>query len=590
MKSVGKRRSIPVRRGDEGFALVLTLLVVLVIGVLATGAVVVGGNHLLVNRYYERGSVLDTAAEGGLELARATINGDPTLYPDDGFVVLENGVQVRDHNNVPIPGVRRWLYAGPTGVTTGQYGVFGSIVSVVRDDGGGVAIRRSQVFQESFARYAYFTDVEPSNIFFGGGDQIFGPLHSNDHVKIHSTGATFHGEVRTHRTVQGQGFGTFMQGYEENVSYIPMPETQDLNRLRTHAQQGGTHFISNTNGAEGGATLRIDFVAIDTDGDGSVTGDNEGFFRVYRSNNWRYVTAKMPQSGGMTNSPNCGRYDVPGGTFSPVTEFGQPGTGYFSQSRTAVLATATRRCWLGGADELHNGFQPVDAFGEWLPWTGPIHASVAGRPDAAYLFPLSRALNPEFKGVIFVDGKVAISGRLRGRVTLASNHNIVIADNIRYATDPGAGTCQDILGLFSGRNVVVSDNLITAPQQPGPGNNWFSYKPDTDEFIHAVVLALQNFTAENFNTGATTAERCEGTQWGRGCLYLTGGIIQTTRGAVGTTAGTGYLKRYSYDTCAASNPPPYFPTTGHFARGQHYQVDPANFSVAQYYDLLTPES
>ncbi len=37
-------------------------------------------------------------------------------------------------------------------------------------------------------------------------------------------------------------------------------------------------------------------------------------------------------------------------------------------------------------------------------------------------------------------------------------------------------------------------------------------------------------------------------------------------------------------------PAPYFPTTGHFARGHYYEVDPVGFDVAQYYQMLTPPS
>ena len=82
---------------------------------------------------------------------------------------LESAAEVVDGNGRAIPGVKRWLYAGPTGVTSGQYGIFGSIVAIVRDDGGGEVIRRTQVSQESFAKFAYFTDIEPSYISFGGG-------------------------------------------------------------------------------------------------------------------------------------------------------------------------------------------------------------------------------------------------------------------------------------------------------------------------------------------------------------------------------------------------------------------------------------
>jgi hypothetical protein len=111
---------------------------------------------------------------------------------------------------------------------------------------------------------------------------------------------------------------------------------------------------------------------------------------------------------------------------------------------------------------------------------------------------------------------------------------------------------------------------------------------DRNEFIHAVVLALDNFTVEDYDQGPTNAEKCESTNWGRGCLYLTGGIIQKTRGAVGLVDGHGYVKRYTYNTCALSEPPPYFPTTGHFVKNRIYELDPTNFDVAAWYAANQP--
>jgi hypothetical protein len=46
------------------------------------------------------------------------------------------------------------------------------------------------------------------------------------------------------------------------------------------------------------------------------------------------------------------------------------------------------------------------------------------------------------------------------------------------------------------------------------------------------------------------------------------------------------VKRYAYDRCGATAPPPYFPTTGHFTKGQRYWVDPAGSAVGSYFDLL----
>ncbi len=594
-------------RDEKGFALVLTLLVVLAIGALASGAVVVGSNQLLVSRYHERSGTLDSAAEAGVELGRALLNGDRTLYPDDGYTILEDGAPVLDASGNALPGVERSIYVGPSGVTSGQYGVFGSIVSVVKDGGGGVSIRRSQIFQESFAKYAYFTDIEPSNIAFGGGDQIWGPVHTNDDLKIYASGATFHNEARTAGQVVGSSFGTFMRGYEEEVPPIPMPETAELDRLRVQAQIGNTHFISTNNGLAGEATTRIEFVALDLNGDGSTNGDDEGFIKVYQSANPAWVVAKPPAGAAdLRNSWNCGR---------PVSGVFRTAASTNNANWENRVTNATRRCYLGGADELNipNGFQantpsasdpkggPAKPTGSWVQWSGALDPRVgpaltaAGMDpaQASYLHPITRRLNPDFKGVIFVDGKVALSGRLRGRVTVAATNNIIFADDIQYVTDPGLGTCQDIMGVFSGTNVVVSNNTLNAAFQGGTSSTWYTYDDSGDEFFHAVVLALNNFTVENFDTGATAAQACQGTPFGRGCMFLTGGIIQRTRGAVGTLfssgVGTGYLKRYSYDACAATNPPPYFPTTGHFARGQYYEVDPAGFDIDNYFALLTPE-
>lgn len=575
-------------RQRGGFALVTVLLVVMVVAVMVTGAAMIGSTHTLSNRYYERQGQLDAVALQGLELARAVLNGDSDIYPDSGYVILEDGVTPQDALGNPLSGVQRWTYAGPTGVTTGQYGVFGSIVSVARDGGGGVAIRRSQVFQESFARYAYFTDIEPSAISFGGGDQIFGPVHTNDDLKIYSSGATFHDETRTAGQVVGESYGTFHRGFEEDVPAIAMPETAELSALQTRAASAGVAFSTASPSGSGEAYLRIEFVALDLDGDGEVTGANEGFFKVYQSNEETWLSGDRP-GWGMRYAEHCGHYHDSGTTF--VSAADHPTNG--PDSYVAALSNSTRRCYLGGSDEIFGGFVANDGNGQWVARPGTPHPLIASRADAQYLFPLSRSMNPAFQGVIHVDGKVVISGRLRGRVTLAATDEIIIGDDLVYATDPGVGTCEDILGLFGGTDVVVADNALNTAQSPAGGSNEFTYDDTKDEFIHAIVLALDQFTVENYASGPTRPERCEGALWGRGCLYLTGGIIQNTRGAVGTiwaVGGTGYVKRYSYDRCGATAPPPYFPTTGHFSRGQRYWVDPAGFVVDDYFDLLTAGS
>src|SRR2546430_2718650 len=161
-------------RNERGIALVVVLLISLIVAVIAAGAALVASNTTLINSYTDRLSVLESAADAGIEEARSRINADKTLYPDSLYNTLESGALVKDNSGATIPGVTRSLYVGPTGISTGEYGVFGSVVSVVRDATGNTVVRRGEVVQESFSKYAYFTDKEGA-IVFGGGDQIFGP-------------------------------------------------------------------------------------------------------------------------------------------------------------------------------------------------------------------------------------------------------------------------------------------------------------------------------------------------------------------------------------------------------------------------------
>lgn len=587
---------------ERGIALVVVLLVVLAVAALVGGAALLGSGTAIISRRDARQSVLETAADAGLEEARSRINGarvtgDTTVFPDSGFRALETGAAVRDAGGATIPNVSRWLYVGPSGVTTGQYGVFGSIVAVTQDVQGDRVIRRNEVFQESFSKYAYFTTVE-GNILFANGDQIFGPVHSDDDLHIAPSGATFHGPVSTAKLIQGKANGVYQQGYREHAPFIAMPTTADLAKLKTQAQIGGTAITSTTFGNAGQATTRIEFVAVDLDNDNDSTDADEGFMKVYQvaspGNAWWVVADTFQWAGtgstnGVRNSPNCGHVDA--GVFKTF-ESHTATSGADAKSVAPGDTTKLRRCYLGGADELNSpiGFQSSDSRGRWLPWSGTVDPRLTALRglEAPYLWPLSRALNPNFKGVVYVDGKVAVSGKLRSRVTVAATDNIVIADDITYVTDPGTVNCADILGLFSGQDIVVADNLVNDPIPWLSGKTATHWDPEWDETIDGFVLALGMFTAQNYDQGSKDAEPCGGKKGGRGCLALTGGVVQTTRGPVGFTSGEGYVKRYAYDQCGATNPPPYFPTTGHFVPGHAYEVDPTGFDINAYWKLLTP--
>lgn len=628
-------------KARPGIALVVVVLVVMAVAAITAGASFLGLNTTLISKYHDRLSLLESVADAALERARSGVNGNDITYPDSGYVVFENGVTPTDASGNAIPGVQRWTYVGPTGITTGQYGVFGSVVTVVQDNTGNRIVRRLEIVQESFARFSYFTDFEGS-IVFGANDVLYGPVHSNDDVTIQAAnpGATFWGTLRTGGSISNRNWGNYNAGAFENVPEIDFPQTADLNKLLAQATIGGTNFTASNPTSPNSpdrATMRIEFVALDLNADGDSTDTDEGFMKIYRvtntANAWYVVadTNDYPGTGstdGLRSSPNCGHVLATSGTGQHTffkTFARHTGTSTSSRDQrpwatsTTHSSSTQRHCFLGGSDILNDnintGSNPYGTFrvaqvsptvvsgtddsgyGRWVPWTGTVDARVtAVRPrDAEFLWPISRDLNPNFKGVIHVTGKVAISGKLRGKVTLAATNNIIIADNLTYVTNPGGGTvpcnsdARDMLGLFSGTDVLMANNLLNSPWRPISGESYRTWASrGSDEYIHAVVLALDNFTVDDYDQGQTNVEDCSGANNERGCLNLIGGIIQRSRGPVGITDGRGYIKRYQYDQCAGLNPPPYFPTTGRFTRGHYYEVEPTNFNIDTYWAKLIP--
>lgn len=70
----------------------------------------------------------------------------------------------------------------------------------------------------SFAKFAYFSDNEPSTIFWQTGDTVWGPYHSNTKL-FYSGRPVFNGKVTTLNGKSGSGSGPkFNGGYETGVS------------------------------------------------------------------------------------------------------------------------------------------------------------------------------------------------------------------------------------------------------------------------------------------------------------------------------------------------------------------------------------
>jgi cytoskeletal protein CcmA (bactofilin family) len=152
----------------------------------------------------------------------------------------------------------------------------------------------------------------------------------------------------------------------------------------------------------------------------------------------------------------------------------------------------------------------------------------------------------DFNGVISSTQDISIKGQLNGELTVHSEKDIEITGDLTYSEDPRVNeNSDDILGLVSEGNVMIEKNAHL--------DHGYS-----DIEIHASIMALdQSFYVEDYNQGSP-----------RGEIELLGGIIQETRGAVGTFSGnstsTGFNKNYAYDQRLLRINPPFYPRESFF--------------------------
>jgi hypothetical protein len=652
------------KRQRRGIALVFVLVFVIAMAALAMSSIFMASSSNLLAKSYDRERDLKFAAEAALAMGKSRVNTDPlvlSMPAETLYRKIYDSTKVYRADNSEVPGLFVRVYVGQTGSTTGEAGRFASIVAEARDQRGNGFIRRLELTQESFAKFAYWSNDESNGnttIFFNNNDELWGPVWSNDTIHIGSGRAIFHDEVGTAKIIAGSNYGTFSKGKKERQKPIVLPSTAVLNNLQTYAGTYAftTRYAGSTN--VDNVLDRIEFVALDLNGNGSVLETNEGFFRVYQANTGREAALRgdWPNKYSTNNPPaasaveRCGDWHwMPGQAtekkFYPaivhntswfknsmdvgLQEHGTTaGTGstearglanaHSAATLDEIMRQPNARCYLAGdphlvsvdrptasyptADIQRGGddttFTPIGNFGRWIPYAtaangvavSPLVSAVRSGVEKQYLWPIDRSLNPSVRGVIYASGNIGVSGTLRGRVTLYSRGSIIFLDDVRYTSDPVKGVCLDILGLVADKDIVIADNALNMPIITEPSNNNYVYRnadESKDLTINAVMMSLgTSFRVQNYDQGPTNVNDCEGTNNGRGCIYLAGGIIQQARGAVGNAGGAGYSKRYSYDRCAAVQPPPYFPTTGRFQDNRYLELDPAGFKPYDYFNTL----
>ncbi len=226
-------------RSRRGIALFITLFFVGAVGALALSAIYLTENASLLGKSYDREDELKYAAEAALAMGKAELNYNPAALPSTSYVALMSNTPIATANGSTVPGLTVDLYAGQTGSTSGQFGRFASLVAKAHyPDGTGFA-RRLELTQQSFAIYAYWSNTE-AGVSFGGGDQLFGPVWSNDNINILSSGASFRDDVGTAGTISGTSYGIFSKGYLINQKPISLPSLSSLSTLSALGD-GGKH-------------------------------------------------------------------------------------------------------------------------------------------------------------------------------------------------------------------------------------------------------------------------------------------------------------------------------------------------------------
>jgi len=639
----------------RGSALLLVLMLTVAVAAVALSAIELMGSGTLLGDYYDREGSYRYSAEAALAIGKAQLTKDTTIHlPDSGYVTLLSGAQILDALGNPVPRVRVNLYAGRSGNVDQSYGQYASVVAEAYDAMGTRFVRRLELQAENFARFGLFTN-NWSGVCYGDGDFIRGRGHSNQDWQ--SCGSPDYYDTITTVGAATGGTPTFHKGHVDGIEPINLPSSSRLTIIQTRAA-GANLDITSVGTSAATVQTRLEFVGVDLNNDTLLIGANEGFFRVYQGATSLGVRADPVP--GTTHGPDdqCGDWHIDSTTvprrakFYPISVHnadwflhsfgGIAPPDFFSGSitsadRDVIMSNAGFRCYPRGdphlvaterpaklslpaplpADYQKGGedttFTDSTTFGFWqrfpgnsAPVTAALNAIPANTPYVGYreqdrwLWPLGTGLNAAARGAIHVHGPIALSGVLRGMVTVYAQTSggqlgeVAYIDDLVYVQDPTSVPCANLLGVISDGSQKIADNAINSPQRAAVG---FPYRwadgndngvVTANDFVFDGVMMTLTGTigVENYNQHPESMKMCGATNSGRGCIRQAGGIIEHDLSPTSTGSGDGFGADRVVDQCLNTNAPPYFPTTGRYVDNRFYEMDPARFDVASLFRTL----
>lgn len=350
-------------------------------------------------------------------------------------------------------------------------------------DGGPKVSLIATLRKPSFADYVYFTDSEGGNIRFVTGDQVNGPLHTNDALLICGT-------------------PKFGRSPSDNIEVV-----------KPGAGNGWT-----ADGGCGGSAPQVNFPP--SSANGSV-------------GTWRYPSAnlQLPQSNSALKDETVGAYRFvgetritfnAGGTMT-VTGTREDGVSYSNQ--TIAMPT-------NGLIYVSNGTCP-GAYDRNDPYN--TSKTGAGKCGTAWVKgTYSKSVTVGAESDIVVYGSLTRSGNVVAG--LISNNWIRVYRPTTRSSEPRPRACTSTYGSGSSGTILTTAS-----------GNWPA-APNTMTIEAAILSLSQSFGVDNFWCDTTS----------RPTLNVTGAIAQKTRGAVGTSAPSGYVKNYVYDNRLRYRTPPSF--------------------------------
>jgi hypothetical protein len=407
-----------------------------------------------------------------------------------------------------------------------------------------------KVFLGSYARYAYFTNYEP-NIWFITWDVLLGPVHTNGH--FHIAGYPDFWGLAT----ASEDYFTFYNDGSSIDTSNPSNPPSDVPNFRDGYALNSTYVNYPTDMTEMETAAQGDnglIIGCDTDIDMSV-----------------------------------GVGDITTITYTDEEEQEVWVEGHYEWVPCGICW----RCTNGLADYCR--YKTL----EWVDGYWDTQTVTVTKTSEVY----DKETNPEGVAIIYVEGDAELEGTLAGQLSILTEGDITITNDVLYNVNPvdydGDGLLSDANG--NGVNDPAADRTGDGDtNDPGEAADdtdddnsgvpdEFGYDQPESTDVLGIVAKGDVIVEGDYNPSEVVNRTISGSIMalglvdGRdgefrvedynydleGTLTVVGGIVQKERGPVGQFTGgltdpvitKGFMKNYIYDRRLLYYPPPYFPPT-----------------------------